>query len=182
MCSTPLAPGAACQTGQACVAWYPDCDKDNYGNPSGTPVYSCSSPSGAPACPAGFNGQYIANKTDCCDTDANAFPNQTAYFTVQTACGATTQSAYPYDFNCDQIDEQQSNGPAGCTTGVTCSLSNNNCTLAGMPADCNGEACDYYQGDCGATWNMSCAACTLASDLECIEVGGSGPGGTQACH
>jgi hypothetical protein len=183
-CSNPLASGANCQAGQSCIAWYPDCDQDTYGSNT-TPVYSCSSPSGAPACPGGFSGVYVSNSQDCCDTDGNAHPNQAAYFTTPDACGSTTQAATPYDYNCDETDEQQSNGPTDCNT-FTCTLNAaaTGCVIGDLPADCNGGTTDYSLGACGATWNSSYEGCSYLGPPAggCFRPSSGGPGGTQACH
>jgi hypothetical protein len=183
ICSNPLQPGATCQTGQTCIAWYPDCDVDGYGDKAGTPVYSCSSPTVSPACPGGSptGTTYVADHTDCCDTDKNAHPGQTAYFTTEDACGATTQTSTPYDYNCDGVDEQQSNGPTDCTimacvrSGTTCSPS------PALPADCNGSGTNDSTAACGTSWSFSNFGCVPAGP-GCTSGGGGGLGGTQACH
>ena len=47
---------------------------------------------------------------DCCDTDSNAYPGQTAYFSTPTACGG-------YDYNCDGVATPQY-GLANCQSSV----------------------------------------------------------------
>ena len=63
-------------TGPAPVLWYQDADYDNYGNPSVT-LLSCTSPYG-----------YVANSTDCDDTDGNVYPG-------------APETCSDKDYNCD---------------------------------------------------------------------------------
>jgi len=66
-----------------CRILYPDADGDGYGNPGGA------------ACLLGMPSGYVTNGGDCCDSDANANPGQSAYFvTARTGCGG-------FDYNCD---------------------------------------------------------------------------------
>ena len=44
-------------------------------------------------------GWTTAAADDCCDTDASAFPGQTAYFGMPRACGG-------YDYDCNGTDER----------------------------------------------------------------------------
>jgi hypothetical protein len=179
-CSTPLASGASCTTGQACYAWYPDCDGDGYGSSSAAAVYSCIAPTGGASCPS-----YVMNKLDCCDSDTNAHPGQTSYFTTPDACGSTTQSATPYDYNCNGTDDQGSNGPTDCLNGG-CAVSGTTCVVSSpLPADCNGMQVDDNLAACGATWYVDVISCSYVgppAGPECLAIGNGGPGGTQACH
>jgi hypothetical protein len=186
-CTNPLAPGANCAGGQACVAWYPDCDEDSFGDSTATPIFSCS-PSGlpTPACTAPLVGSYTANHTDCCDIDSNAHPGQAAFFTTPDACGSTTQASTPFDYNCDGVDEQQSNGPTDCNT-FTCTPDSVDgiCQISGLPADCNGSTNNFDQAACGQTWDVSFAGCAYVGPPAgplCVATGNGGTGGTQACQ
>jgi len=185
-----LQPGANCQAAQACVAWYPDCDQDSFGASGATPVYSCSAPSGAPACAAGFKGTYVANTGDCCDTDSKAYPIEdkcasgatscdgAGYYTVADACGS-------FDYNCDGTNEQMSNGPMDCVpSGLTCVLTGTTCTGNPPPAaDCEGAYSNVGLAACGDTFDFSEETCSYAGVEEgCIVSGNGGPAGTQACR
>jgi hypothetical protein len=69
--------------------WYPDADGDGFGDGNSGPVLQCVAPAG-----------YVADSTDCCDSDPNAHPGQTALFSAPDACGS-------FDYNCDGILESQ---------------------------------------------------------------------------
>ena len=69
-----------------CMTFYLDRDGDGFGGPS--TLHLCEA-SGAAA-----PGGYSEVTGDCCDSDPNAFPGQTKYFTAQNACGS-------WDFSCD---------------------------------------------------------------------------------
>ena len=84
---------------------------------------------------------------DCCDTDANANPGQTAYFTSTNACGS-------WDYNCDGSDTKHS---LYCDKISSCT--NSNFTTL----DCYGEDAQtvtaggtnaYYS--CGNTATNAC--------------------------
>lgn len=62
--------------------YYPDGDKDGYGNPQGTPKYACAQPAG-----------YVLNNTDCNDANNTIYPG-------------ATEKCNGYDDDCDNsIDE-----------------------------------------------------------------------------
>jgi hypothetical protein len=72
--------------------FYPDTDHDGYGATTGA-LHTCN-----PSIPAG----YLADNTDCCDTDAHAYPGETAlYSTPRTGCGG-------FDYNCDGVADGDS--------------------------------------------------------------------------
>jgi len=82
----------ACHTNSDCASllcqtFYVDHDGDGYGD-SNTTISFCEVQGATP--PVG----YVAQGGDCCDSDANAFPGQTKYFTAADRCGS-------WDFNCD---------------------------------------------------------------------------------
>jgi hypothetical protein len=143
--------------------WYQDHDGDGFGNVNAA-TQACTRPTG-----------YVANNTDCCDTDAHAFPGQTAYFTVADACGS-------YDYNCDGLATPESNGPTDCNPSLFCMVNTANMCVAAVapPSDCNGSFVSYNTAPCGQSWSINSSFCT---DMPgCVQYGGSGIGGTQACH
>lgn len=97
-------------TNECCtpVTWYQDSDGDLYGNPSVT-TEACDQPAG-----------YVADNTDCYDSNANAKPGQTSCFDTNRGDGS-------YDYDCD----------SSTTTCNTCSSSCSSST-------------DYYRKSCQA--------------------------------
>lgn len=127
---------------------YPDADSDTY--------YSTTSHSVCAGASCAAAGESATVGTDCCDTDANAKPGQTSYFTTaRTTCGG-------YDYNCNSSEEQQntngvsystcvSNGSA-CVFGVV-----GNGGWTGSVPSCGNSAqwqdagcCPYSAGDCNS--------------------------------
>lgn len=85
---------------------YPDADGDGFG--AGTGVQRCTGAGGA--APPG----YSLSNTDCCATDANAYPGQTRFFSATNACGS-------YDYNCNgTADREFPAGFTGCTYTTLC--------------------------------------------------------------
>src|SRR5450631_2471187 len=70
-----------------CQTFYADHDGDGYGE-TGKTISFCEVEGATP--PVG----YVTQGSDCCDSDSNAFPGQTKYFTSADACGS-------WDYNCD---------------------------------------------------------------------------------
>jgi hypothetical protein len=174
--------------GGACVAdvYYQDLDGDGYGNPN-VSVTTCTQPAG-----------YVTKSGDCCDADLNAFPGQTAYFTTPTACGSSTQSTVPYDYNCNGVDDLQSNGPTDCNWSCQVNSTQTGCNVVGLAADCcaalgfSGAGCNpaanvsihnILPGACGQTWSFFAGGCSLVTSTDCVVAGSQTPPmGTQACH
>lgn len=96
-----------CQNG-ACVSctkkpYYKDSDGDGYGNP-GVKVDECAQPAG-----------FVANSSDCDDSDAAAHPGQTAFYLVPT------KGTNGFDYNCDGVEQQELPSLSACkVAGVTC--------------------------------------------------------------
>jgi hypothetical protein len=178
-CSTGtcLCGGAACATGEACITWYADTDADGYGDPS-KPALGCEStgPSG---------GSYATNGDDCYDTNPNAKPGQTAYFTTDRGDGS-------FDYNCDAAKEYQYGNVNGLTCGDCGIQITSICYSCGTFSGVNtyGFGCNstnkcqlggYKQGydhvvDCGQYGNLeSCAMCstTVVTDSNATQ---------QGCH
>ena len=132
-CNSSGAWTGTCVGGTDKHVFYRDADADGFGNPA-VSVAVCG------AMPAG----YVNNSTDCCDSDANAHPGQTAFFGTQDACGSS-QVPDGYDYNCDGKDTleytnlntscmAQSSGSCGC---AMCACDANNvcglsCTASGL--------------------------------------------------
>ncbi len=87
--------------------YFRDQDGDGWGHPTDS-VLSC----------APF-GQYTATKTgDCCDSDADVFPGQKAWFEQQSACGS-------FDYDCvdGAVQELTAIGKCAALSGGLCSAS-----------------------------------------------------------
>ena len=132
-----------CASG-ACTTFYVDNDGDGY---TINPATFCGT-----APPSGYVSSSLG--TDCCDSDGNAHPGQTAYFTTpRIGCGG-------YDYNCVNGDEQQhgvcpNSSPNFCAPGCwknvapVCGVAGTSAasciclsTLTGMPST------KYCGGDC----------------------------------
>jgi hypothetical protein len=84
-----------------CETFYVDRDGDGFGESNKT-ISFCEVQGATP--PTG----YVTQGGDCCDSDANAFPGQTKYFTSADGCGG-------WDYNCDGTIQ----GSAGFVTYAT---------------------------------------------------------------
>jgi hypothetical protein len=157
--------GVTCNTGYtACsgdcvptssVTWNYDGDGDGYG--STTTVVSCTRPT-APS-PA----TYVQNSSDCCDTDANAYPGQTGWFTTIDGC-----NSWNYDCSTTGTDFEYTTLNTSCGT-LGCGQS---CTSYSYCA--NSDSC------CGAQIGYS-----YQTNYPCPPGGGTGGGGKyalQGCH
>jgi len=87
---------SACVGGTAKVTYYLDRDHDLHGDPK-TPLSTCSAP------PAG----YVSVSDDCCDTDSDVHPGQTAFFSRAAECGG-------WDYDCNQVTEVSQPALGGC--------------------------------------------------------------------
>jgi len=123
----------------ATLTCYPDADSDTYYSTVSQSV--CGT---ATTCAALSPAQSATVGTDCCDTDANAKPGQTAYFTTpRTTCGG-------YDYDCGGTEVLDSTGIQASTYACTnpcggCAL-NYGATagwLTAPPATCGGTGTLY---------------------------------------
>jgi hypothetical protein len=181
VCTNPVAPGASCSSGQACLAWYVDCDGDSYGAPGTTPVYSCNQPprAGMGTCPVSpsVSPSYVSNNTDCCDHDSLTFPGQTMPQGYQNGCGN-------YDYNCDTHETPtyalQSCGAVPPGNGAGCSIYTSGpnlglCYVSGGCAGCsivNGECISILPdtdttGACGSTLHYEPQTCYNTGPITC---------------
>jgi hypothetical protein len=119
-----------------CGTFYADTDGDGYGDAS-NPIHLCGT-TGAPG--------YISDSSDCCDTDAAAYPGQTSYSSSpRTGCGG-------YDYNCDGAETKLLTQLAS----MSCDLTFHTCTFysegwAGSVPGCGLQVnwltgCTYYAG------------------------------------
>jgi len=89
---------------EADAAWYPDLDKDGFGDTSNK-VVQCAMP------PGSFN--WTHEGTDCYDKNANAKPGQTSYFPAHRGDNS-------YDYDCDNKATQRWTVRGRC---IGCNLS-----------------------------------------------------------
>jgi hypothetical protein len=173
-CGKTCPSGATCTAG-ACMCcdgtvcnpvptWYQDLDGDGFGNVN-VATAACTRPTG-----------YVMSSTDCCDTDALAFPGQTAWFMMPDQCGS-------YDYNCDGMATVQTPATTDCAEALVCAFSAPNmCGPAHpAPAGCNGEFTDIGAAACGAMSSVDVAYC-IQEGSDCSEGGSQGFVGPQACH
>lgn len=156
-CIGRLADGNACSrarqcTSGQCVTYFRDADGDGYGN-SAVAASVCGS-----APPSG----YVANASDCCDSDANARPGQAEWFSSANGCGN-------YEYDC-------------VGGGVRRWESTTDCTASPRTA-CTGSGAKWFEAvpSCGATGRE--AHCSWTGTAQ---VGECSPGvvvyATQMCH
>jgi hypothetical protein len=81
------------------VFLYRDSDGDGYGNSSDS-IIGYGTIQNSVCVPAVQQG-YVANAQDCCDSDAEAHPGQTSYYSApRQGCGG-------YDYDCDGSETRQ---------------------------------------------------------------------------
>ncbi len=149
--------GSACTAGSQCTSGYcyRDADADGYAVTSGDMVCKASASSG----------------TDCYDSNANAKPGQTAYFTANRGDGS-------FDYNCSGANDADSS----VCSGTACTMSGSpncvgyeSCTSGSYYTSCSAGA---YNASCGQTWsNGSCATTSsVCPNYGCISIPGYGTG------
>jgi len=114
--------GVTCATGVACQVFYMDADHDTFGDATGTIANGRAKAGCTGSPPTGF----VADKTDCDDSNSNAFPTQTMYFGAPRANGT-------YDYNCsgsdDKLTPEYLNGVCRfCGPTSSCSTTTTSCT------------------------------------------------------
>ncbi len=114
----PCDDGNPCTVGDACAdgrcvpgpgagGWYPDADGDGFGDAHATPVCTATAPPGT-----------VADSSDCCDSVADARPDQTAWFAADYTCGAGPT----FDYDCSGTEEPRwaEHGECRREAGGTC--------------------------------------------------------------
>jgi hypothetical protein len=81
--------------------YYRDADNDHFGDPL-VSMTACTMPDG-----------YVADNTDCADTDINAHPGQMDYFTTQRMVVGG------YDYNCINGEEREATATQRCLAGLS---------------------------------------------------------------
>jgi hypothetical protein len=119
---------------------------------------------------------------DCCDSDANAYPGQSSWFTTtRTTCGG-------YDFNCDGSENQQypSEGYLACGYSTCSSVLS---FTAGYGWTCYDPGASTIYQCSGFGWVPGCASTALywttascSGSWPSCSVSGSSFSATQACH
>ncbi|GEM_PF-2604883 len=131
-------------TGQTPTTWYRDADGDTYGNPN--PLLTISA-CGQPA------GGYVANNTDCYDSNANAYPGSTFASTVNRGDGS-------FDYNCDGFDDKitplYGNGDCINVADTSCTA----CAAGHCQQRTQGWRVDVPVGGCPVAGNPSCGQCS----------------------
>jgi hypothetical protein len=189
-----VCPGMPCAAGISCQVFYRDADADGYGNPNMIKA-ACSN-----AQPAG----YVADNTDCDDSDSNAHPGQTAFFDHASNGGL-------FDYNCNGVKEKgvpEEPGAAcvfcnstgsGCSTSSTCGAASDQAAYTCNPLPfchcCGGFPCMF----CCSTLCFNGITAAFNTTVDCFQPGtyvtcgtcsaaGAGPGAsssstmTQTCH
>jgi len=145
-----LANGQACSSSAVCASgtcnmFYQDSDGDGY--PVSTISVGYCNVSTSPV--SGYIPARSDGKWDCCDTDRNAHPGQTAYFTgISVTCG--------WDYDCSGTVDKACEPDVGdtCVPDATYPTQCIVVTACGIPnVDCGGAyttpaLCDY-RGGCG---------------------------------
>jgi len=134
-----------------CQTFYRDSDNDGYGTTQSQ-------------CLCSATGDYdVTNDDDCCDSDANARPGQSDYFTTQNSCGS-------WDYNCNNsTDYKWGSYNGGCSdwgVGNGCNVESG---WQGSMAGC-GQTKNYVTGGCGYCcflWTCCCDPGTSSRTQAC---------------
>jgi len=156
----------ACTGGSSTHTYYRDADADGYGDAK-TSTTVCG------AAPAG----YVSSSSDCCDSDANAHPGQTGFYSSPDACGS-------YDYNCDGVDTLMvTNLNTSCTvvTSTACGCDVCVCDAKNV---CSTQCTQSGSANppCGAHYNTNGIDLLSGGPGMCIVNPGGGPGIPQSCH
>jgi hypothetical protein len=152
-CNAVCSPPFSCSTGtckcgnqvcgfqEACITWYADNDKDGYGDPNNS-MLGCADTAPAP--------NTVKNKTDCYDSNANAHPGQTAFFTTSRGDGS-------FDYDCSSSSEIQYPNVGGKSCGRCFAPFGTSCLMVGCAGGwgCNGT-CPSTGPAAGFVGNVAC--------------------------
>ncbi len=182
-CSTGtcLCNGATCAAGHSCVTWYPDVDRDGFGDDS-KPTLGCDN-----LAPVDGNGNpYVLQGGDCYDLNKDAHPGQTAYFPAHRGDNS-------FDYDCSGAYEKL------YRDGMTNYMSCMDCKRAGTCETCSttlhydfGFQCNPAPV-CGAVFKqgfrgtVACGALSTLytchrATLGCSSVIDETPSVQQMCH
>ncbi len=158
--------------------WYRDSDSDGYGRSSSTKV-ACDLPSG-----------YVANSTDCDDTDSGVYPGSTEYCDGEDDdCDGTTDEASAVDADTWYLDDDSDGYGDPSVTSTACSAPSG---YVAAGTDCDDtdanvspgdtESCNGVDDDCDGTTDESSAsdAGTWYVDADSDGYGASA-GSTRSC-
>ncbi|MCB9596034.1 MAG: hypothetical protein H6719_25155 [Sandaracinaceae bacterium] len=112
--------------------WYVDCDMDGFAATTDSSRTGCTEPDGSAT---GCGGRWTnrrpigASTTDCDDSDIDAFPGQTMYFTTAQTSGTGDDVRYG-NYNCDGVAQRDHTTSAG--RDGTCSLTTGGFVGLGM--------------------------------------------------
>jgi len=126
--------------------WYRDADGDGFGK-AATTTKACSKPTG-----------YVADATDCCDTDATTYP-------ASNTCSVNPNGCSSFDYDCDGM-QRECNAPVNtCPANGICS-NTNVCTTS----SCKTYGYNFQGFGCGLGFtylvtSQACANSTSGCDL-----------------
>jgi hypothetical protein len=165
--SCRLNDGQACTPGggtlciNGCTQWFTDGDGDGFGANTATVNRCGTTPPGG--------GTFVRQGGDCCDTDSDANPGQTASFSrVRRGCPGP-----PGDFNCNDTEEKSFQLLSGAAIEVRSGFAS--CAAFGSSNDCDDIRLIWLGGQpppC-ATLGTGASQC-LVVDGACQSISGAG--------
>lgn len=143
--------------------YYPDCDRDSFGDEGAAPVNQCQAPS--------TGCEWVTNNDDCGDESSSARPTQTTY---QTSPGGVVN----FDWNCDGERTLEKSltasdcAPAPTLAGALLCNDNGWWDTTGTPPDCGEQLpflsfCDASNDYCG-TCQFTGVGTTCSRQQACL--------------